>query len=251
VAEFEAHGTDDDRRCLEYVLRGTAGSDPTLWPHAGGRRMDAFSMDDADDGRGGQPFSHFVAHPNAVRATLLEEHVLALRLYTTAAYKSLNDPLRMRGRADSTDAGAQRGAPHPFPVTVAYLADGIKRLRATGAHEGGVVSRCDFWRGLRNLELPASFRADGGTELACCSTSADISVALSYSDKAEKRLLIKVVTRGFIDRGADLRFLSAFPEEVEYLYPPLTYLMPTGREDTILARGVEYTVIEVEPRFPS
>lgn len=60
-----------------------------------------------------------------------------------------------------------------------------------------------------------------------------------------------MVTDSFIDRGADLQFLSAFPQEVECLYPPLTLLLPTGREDTINVSGVEYSVIEVEPRFAS
>ena len=54
-----------------------------------------------------------------------------------------------------------------------------------------------------------------------------------------------------MERGADLRFLSAFPEEVEYLYPPLTFLRPSGRRDTILVGDVEYTVVEVEPTFAS
>lgn len=76
-------------------------------------------------------------------------------------------------------------------------------------------------------------------------------MALSYSDHAEKRLLFKLRTCGFIDRGADLAFLSAFPDEIEYLYPPLTYLLPTGREDTITVGKVEFSVIEVEPRFAS
>ena len=76
-------------------------------------------------------------------------------------------------------------------------------------------------------------------------------MALRYSDKAARRLLFKVATTSFIERGADLTFLSAFPDEVEYLYPPLTYLQPTGREDTITAGAVAYSVIEVTPHFAS
>ena len=30
-------------------------------------------------------------------------------------------------------------------------------------------------------------------------------------------------------RGASLRWLSTMPHEREYLYPPCTYLKPTGR----------------------
>ena len=106
-------------------------------------------------------------------------------------------------------------------MTVAYLADGIKRLRAVCADEDDRNEARDFWRGMRNIEVPEAFARDGGTEYAPMSTSADLQVALRYSDHAEKRLLFKVITRGFIDRGADLRYLSAFPDEIEFLYPPL------------------------------
>ena len=83
------------------------------------------------------------------------------------------------------------------------------------------------------------------------STSSDLSVALRYSDRAASRLLFKVLTHSFIERGADLRFLSAFPDEVEYLYPPLTFLQPTGREDAVTVGDVEYSIVEVVPHFAS
>ena len=252
--EFERSGTDEDKECFEYVVNGTAGSSTKTWPHAGGLVMDKFANSANEDGRAGKPLRHFVEHPSAVEAELIEEHVVCMRLYTTACYRSLNDPLRACARAKdptSTDTPP----PHPFPVTIAYLADGIKRLRAVGATHVDRNEQRDFWRGMRNLEIPDQFETDGGTEFAPMSTSADLNVALRYSNKSEKRLLFKVVTRGFIDRGADLRFLSAFPDEAEFLYSPLTYLRPTGRRDTISmltsdegGERVEYTVIEVEPR---
>jgi len=157
----------------------------------------------------------------------------------------INDPLR----ANQT---------HPLPVTVAFVSDGIKRLRAIGASDAGAYDARDYWRGMRNVAVPADFMAEGGTEAAPMSTSSDFRVALQerlhshrqlttslhtvcshrlfalqYSNKAEKRLLFKVLTQTFLDRGADLRFLSAFPGESEFLYPPLTYLRPTGRTATV------------------
>ena len=36
-------------------------------------------------------------------------------------------------------------------------------------------------------------------------------------------LIFKIVSQSFMDRGPAIEFLSAFPEEKEYLYPPLTY----------------------------
>ena len=254
--EFMEHGTDEDRECFEYVVNGTAGSLAKTWPHAGGLVMDEFRSPADEDGRAGKPLSYFVNHPSALEAELLEEHVVCLRLYTTACYRSLNSPLRERAKAEEPAglaASAPMPPPHPFKVTIAYLADGIKRLRAVGASRDDRHERRDFWRGMRNVEVPDEFSVDGGTEYAPMSTSSDLSVALAYSNKSEKRLLFKVATNGFIERGADLRFLSAFPNEAEFLYPPLTYLHPTGKRDTIcIGQGsekVEYTVIEVEPKL--
>lgn len=76
------------------------------------------------------------------------------------------------------------------------------------------------------------------------------------------RLIMKISTKGFMDRGANLRWLSAFPAESEFLYPPLTFLQPTGFQEQVEVKipnensssdssKVTYTVIEVEPRFSS
>ena len=241
--EWARHGTEEDQLCLRYVLHDPAGSNERLWPHAGHRRMDVH-YSGVEDGRAGQTLAYFIAHPSAVKAELLPEHVVALRLYTTAAFRSLNDPLR--GRGPFAEA-----ASHPFPVTIAYLTDGIKKLRAVSADAEESAAQIDLWRGMRNVALLESFRDDGGTEFAPMSTTRDLRVALSYSDRAEKRLLFKLRTHGFIDRGADLAFLSAFPDEIEVLYPPLTFLLPTGREDTITVGDIEFSVVEVEPRFAS
>ncbi len=55
----------------------------------------------------------------------------------------------------------------------------------------------------------------------------------------------------FLAIGADLQWLSAFPGEAEMLYPPLTFLKPTGRTDTVsVTRDDEqcvFVVVEVEP----
>ena len=46
-----------------------------------------------------------------------------------------------------------------------------------------------------------------------------------------------------MQRGADLQYLSAFPAEKELLYPPLTFLRPTG--ETLEYEN--FTVVECEP----
>ena len=82
----------------------------------------------------------------------------------------------------------------------------------------------------------------------------------TFGDKFSRdSIIFKIVTRSFLQRGADLAFLSAFPGEDEFLLPPLTCLRPTGRSQVINFQAeneggdggnlpeVKFTVIEVEP----
>ena len=68
-------------------------------------------------------FADFVSHEKARKAGLSRAHVLALRLYTTEAFRIINNPLRDQERY-------RKGKPHPLPATVVFLREGIKRLRA-------------------------------------------------------------------------------------------------------------------------
>ena len=63
-------------------------------------------------------------------------------------------------------------------------------------------------------------------------------------------VLLKLVTESFRERGADLRWVSAFPAEVECCFPPLTHLRPIGAPREIhLGQWVLFTVLEVKPSF--
>ncbi len=50
-------------------------------------------------------------------------------------------------------------------------------------------------------------------------------------------------------QGADISFVSAFPAEQEFVYPPLTYLAPSpsAAQEMIDVDGVMYQVVEVVP----
>ena len=55
-----------------------------------------------EEHRAGKQLCYFVEHPNAAKAQLSEAHVVALRWYTTDAYKSINAPLHVRSH-DTSD----------------------------------------------------------------------------------------------------------------------------------------------------
>jgi hypothetical protein len=78
------------------------------------------------------------------------------------------------------------------------------------------------------------------------STTTDIGTAASYSISRES-LIFKIVIKNKLQHGADLKWVSAFPTEAEILYPPLTYLQPTGRTQIIEVDEHRFTIVEVAP----
>ncbi len=200
-----------------------------------------------DKGRNGVRSAYFLTHHNARDAKLTSGEVHSLRIYTTSAYKNMNNPLRDDWRYD-------RRKPVPMPV-VSFLADrAIRKLRAVRTRPGSASEKnVVLWRGMRNVQVSDAFMRDGGTELAFMSTTTDLSVAVRYS-LSEHSLLFKIVAPNFMSLGAELQWLSAFPDEAEVLFPPLTFLQPTGRIDHVEAvdlngSTVSFKVVEVIPSF--
>ena len=103
-AERDALGWSDGD-WLHYVLSQPA-EEKTLPP--------GFSSTKLDRGHKGMTLDDFVAE---AIADLDRATVLALRLYTTSVFKSINKPLR-------------EGRKHPYPALVAHLVNGITKLRA-------------------------------------------------------------------------------------------------------------------------
>ena len=77
------------------------------------------------------------------------------------------------------------------------------------------------------------------------STSRNREVALNYA-KSRRAPLMFLYTTKALNRGVSIKFLSMYPTEDEWLFPPMTYLRPVPdrppREDS---NGV--LIIEVEP----
>jgi hypothetical protein len=147
---------------------------------------------------------------------------------------------------------------------VALIRDALSKLRAVEANESnnsdtgtslvaGVASthlqRIYLYRGLKDVSPPADFMEKGGTELAPMSTASNLAVAMQYSCSNRHAVLMRLVTDSFFNRGPDISFLSAFPTESEFLFPPLTYLQPTGRTQKVHVDGTTFEVIDVKPNL--
>ena len=185
----------------------------------------------------GQSLDALVAHPHAQLAKLKVHHVLALRIYTTSSYCRVNDPLRR--------VPPQR--PHPFAATTYFIDQAIKLMRAVAASLPDAHTTRVFWRGVKDLGLTMEFLQKGGTEFACLSTSASKDVAVNFA-VSELPLVFKFETTDFTSRGADISFLSVYPDEQEALYPPLTYLRSVKAETEDIG-GKSMLVATVQPVF--
>jgi hypothetical protein len=185
---------------FHYVAHQAASAESVRW----GNR---------DTGHDGMRLVDFLETPQAKKAKLSLEHLLVLRLYSaTPVSFELNAPLRNFKRDEATGLVVKpirMGGEHAFPVTVMVLSEAIKRLRDS---EGKKV--VILWRGLKNMNLEhdSDFLLAGGVEMSPMSTSYLLKTALVYSHSSHS-IIFKIVTRSFMERGADLEWISCFPEE--------------------------------------
>lgn len=325
---------------LIYVLYGKAGKSEKTFQHGWirDRSPDGQPLKNRMRNRKGMPRRMVLrdfeedAPKEAKHAGLKLVHVFVLRLYTTAAYKFINEPFRhvKRDKYGKPSYPLQLAVPHPLPITVHLIAEALqllsvvhspdnepsklrsvsrssyryqsqkrpakdvavesqfamnnsllqrqpssrKQLLTASAHMPRVThsmmtsvrwpqhewsnsSSSDLpvlFRGVRECEPDTSFRKFGGCELSTMSTTIDIETAVRYARTQRYGLIFRFIPSAFMNVGANLSFLSAFPHEHEYLYPPLTYMQV--RKDGVACfleddNGASYEVIDVHPFFPA
>jgi hypothetical protein len=119
----------DVKECLQYVLEMEAGSSDVAFQSGLKRDCDAAGNVLASrrraDGRS-MRLADFVEHPTARQCHLEEAEVAGIRLYSTAAFEMLNNPLRDPERRTT-------GKAHPLPITIAFIKSALGKLRAVAA----------------------------------------------------------------------------------------------------------------------
>jgi hypothetical protein len=126
--EFEENGNRADVKLMRYILDEVAVEQEEMAPYGKVTR---------DEGHNGMQLVHFRQCPDAVKAELELAHIAALRIYTSNAYKRINDPLRNGER------------PHPFAATTYFLSEALKKLRVVNAQGTEAQQRKEFWRGMK------------------------------------------------------------------------------------------------------
>ena len=101
------------------------------------------------------------------------------------------------------------------------------------------------------MKVSPDFMISGGCELAVMSTSTSLSVAAEYAvgTDAKVPLLFRIKVNSPMDMGADVSWLSAFPQEAEVIYPPLSFMQPEFQQK--IKGHDEGLVITMTVSFPS
>lgn len=200
---------------------------------------DGSSMQVRDKGNSGLRLVDFCAFEAAVKARLKVWHVASIRIYTSLLFQFLNKPFRDPANRD----GFQKT--HPLPATMFFLDEALRMLRSVHASDPKPNAPIEFWRGLKDMDATEDFLRNGGTELACMSTSTDSAVVGMYA-LSQRPLLLRIKVSSFMAMGADISAFSLYASEKEVLFPPLTYLKPLG---TARIRGYPGMIVDVEPQI--
>ena len=145
---------------------------------------------------------------------------------------------------------------HKLAVLVFVLPGAIKKLRAHAANNDSGKEPLELFRGMSNKEIFNTFIQSSAvelieaiSELAPMSSTTELWVALKYPQGPAGSIstLLWIHTDNFMDRGVDLEWLSAFPHEKEFLYPPLCYLKPLRERPIVTKIGdVLFQIVEVK-----
>ena len=155
---------------------------------------------------------------------LTDEEFIGARLYTGPCFMKYNTVLRgVHGKVPFFQACFEKLClGNRYVTTLHVIASALSKLALLG--------RCEtVYRGMSGGELPETFRrADasrfkGGVEFGFMSTTLNREVAIEYASAGEGGIVFEIAM-GFADKGAELSWLSQYPHEKEFCFPPLTGL---------------------------
>ena len=107
---------------------------------------------------------------------------------------------------------------------------------------------------IRVLLLPTHLPQKSLSSSSSSRTSSESKSTMGLSRKEFNILaascMLWLRTDDFMDKGVDLSWLSAFPHEKEYLYPPLTFLMPIHPEPKAIdIGGRKYQIVDLKAQM--
>jgi len=148
---------------------------------------------------------------------------IGARLYTGPCYRKYNGVLRgVSGQVPFLHGQwKELCVDNKYETTLHVISSAINKL--------GKIETADTLFRAPGGALPDQFmtinefNVMGGVELAFMSCTTSREVALDYAVTSNAAVLFQI-QEGYVDRGADLSWLSQYPHEKEITFPPLTTL---------------------------
>ena len=242
--EWRSNGEPTDIANFTYIAKGRARNPDDIPEHTkqelANPSQDGPTESDFDAGHDGMTASDFQNLDESKTAGLRKHHVVAVRLYTSNSYPLFNKPMR------------EGKKPHPIRVTMYVLDEALKKMRKVEARQNpeGYTQTKILWRGMKDRDLDLDeFKRLGGTELAPMSTTLKRSVAERFARGDQGGLIFRYTTKAH-SKGVCIDFLSLYPKEVEYMYPPLTNLtFDENAQGEAEDPGGPFKVINVVPQW--
>jgi len=245
---------------LEFaVVVGEDGVDTNTWtikPMAEGGQP-VCSAGAKVPGRELRPVAYYEACEQAQRAKLTRGEIVALRLFTGPMYERYNRVLR--ATLDEEQRGAEPrvalDVSNTYGTTIGLIISGIIKLSRFASARRGADGTVVAFKGLAGVALPPAFFARdaqgfcGVVEAAFLSLTDDEQVALDYARLGEgTEATIFELELAKDSLGAEIAWLSQWPQEHERLLPPWTHLEvispPTRRKDGVTVVRVRPTVFQ-------
>ena len=245
---------------LEFaVIVGEDGVDTNTWtikPMAEGGQPTCAAGAKVP-GRELRPVAYYEACEQAQRAKLTRGEIVALRLFTGPMYERYNRVLR--ATLDEEQRGAEPrvalDVSNTYGTTIGLIISGIIKLSRFASARRGADGTVVAFKGLAGVALPPAFFARdaqgfcGVVEAAFLSLTDDEQVALDYARLGEgTEATIFELELAKDSLGAEIAWLSQWPQEHERLLPPWTHLEvispPTRRKDGVTVVRVRPTVFQ-------
>jgi hypothetical protein len=155
---------------------------------------------------------------------LLREELIAIILYTGPMYTVYNGILSKR--ADFSGIFA----PVNFTTTIHAIISAIQKLSLQTPVQSTVFRGTGGWGYLPDCfwDPQDGLNVYGFTEFGVMSMTSSKEIALEYSGVLRDRShpAVLAFAAGAVDRGAKVQPLSQFPFEVEFTFPPCSYIQP-------------------------
>ena len=179
-------------------------------------------------------------------STLSLGQLMACRLYTGAMFTKYNLVLRSVGMEHFRKQMQALCLGNIYPTTIHAINAAVTRL--------AVISKATtFFRGISNANLPDAFWQTnehgwrGGIDFAFASCTTTYDLAMQYSAVGSTSCLWEIQPTTFF-KPADLKEISMYPFENEFLFPPRTAL-EVKRDRVQIFNGKSVLVLEVMPCY--